>query len=193
MTDEHERRAAGGDEALQPADGLNVEVVGRLVQQEDIGALQEELRQLDTHAPAAREDRGRALEITALEAQPEERALDVGLEVARAVHQQEVRALGVALDELHIALAVVVGALGHLGRQLRYLLLQLGDVTEDLLALLQHGALVAELHHLRQVADLQPFGEGDRPLRRGGDTCQELEKGGLTRPVLAHEGDALPR
>ena len=109
------------------------------------------------------------------------------------MHQQEVRALGVALDELHIGLALVVGALGHLGRQLRYLLLQLGDVTEDLLALLQHGALIAELHHLRQVADLQPLGEGDRPLRRGGDACQQLKEGGLTRPVLAHEGDALPR
>lgn len=92
----------------------------------------------------------------------------------------------------HIALAVVIGALGHLGRQLRYLLLQLGDVTEDLLALLQHGALVAELHHLRQVADLQPFGEGDRPLCRE-DACQGLRRRWTYPPVLAARGRCAPR
>ena len=54
-------------------------MIGRLIEQENRRALQQQLRQLDTHTPTARELTCRALEIGTLEAQAEQRALDIGL------------------------------------------------------------------------------------------------------------------
>ena len=43
----------GLQELLQPDDGLDIEVVGRLVHQENVGPAEEHAGQGDTHLPAA--------------------------------------------------------------------------------------------------------------------------------------------
>ncbi len=50
--DEH-RAVVAGDEAAEPLDALEVEVVRGLVEQEEVGMAQEELGQRDAHLPAA--------------------------------------------------------------------------------------------------------------------------------------------
>ena len=99
---------------LQPLDRLDVEVVRRLVQQQQVGFLQQQLGQLDAHAPAAREFGGLAREVAPFEAQPQQNALHVFLIVGE-VHGIELLGDGRdLLDQPHVRLAFVVGA----GREL---------------------------------------------------------------------------
>ena len=55
VRDQHQSRRARSNEALQPTDRLDIQMVRRLVEEQNVRALQEDLRQLDTHAPATRE------------------------------------------------------------------------------------------------------------------------------------------
>ena len=52
MRDNHHGAREGLEEALEPDDRFNIEVVGRLVQKENVVLFQEELGQLYTHTPA---------------------------------------------------------------------------------------------------------------------------------------------
>ena len=63
VADQHDggRRLARQQFFLQPANGLDVQVVGRLVEQQHVGALQQNLGQLDAHAPASAELAGGTL------------------------------------------------------------------------------------------------------------------------------------
>ena len=64
---------------LQPLDGLDVEVVGWLVEQQHVGMTQENLRQLNTHTPTSGELAGGTLKVAAQEAQAYQRTLDSSL------------------------------------------------------------------------------------------------------------------
>ena len=55
MADHHNSLPVVDQEIFQPLDRLDIEVVGRLVQQEHIRLLQQQFRQFDTHAPATAE------------------------------------------------------------------------------------------------------------------------------------------
>ena len=68
VTHQHHSRCRLRQELLQPLDRLNVEVVRRLVQQQHVGLLQQDFRQLDTHTPATRELTRRPLKISTFEA-----------------------------------------------------------------------------------------------------------------------------
>ena len=52
VTHKHHCPTPCGQQLLQPLNRLNVQVVGRLVEQQHIRAAQQNFRQLDTHAPA---------------------------------------------------------------------------------------------------------------------------------------------
>ena len=64
---------------LQPLDTLNIEVVGRLIQKENGWATQQELRQLNTHTPAARKFRCGTVEVGALETQAQQGLFNIRL------------------------------------------------------------------------------------------------------------------
>ena len=191
VRDQHQSRRSRSNEALQPTNRLDIQMVRRLVEEQDVRTLQEDLRQLDTHSPAAREFCRGAIEVRALKAQAKERLLDISLDAPRAMHEELVGALSVALDKLHIIRAIVVGTRRHLFGEALDFGLQLRDMAEDLLTLTEDGTLVARLHHLRQVADADPLRTTDDALRRLGNSSQELEEGGLPCPVLSHQSDTL--
>ena len=77
MRDNHHGAREGLEEALEPDDRFNIEVVGRLVQKENVILFQEELGQLYTHTPAPWEAIGQAREVLARKAQSREDALGV--------------------------------------------------------------------------------------------------------------------
>ena len=68
VTHEHHRLAIACKEVLEPLDTLDIEVVGGLVEEQHIGMLEQELGQLDTHTPSARELRCRAVKVVTAEA-----------------------------------------------------------------------------------------------------------------------------
>ena len=58
MADQHQGAAAGLDLAFQPFDGIDVQVVGRLVQQQDVGTRRQGTRQRGAASFAARQGGG---------------------------------------------------------------------------------------------------------------------------------------
>ena len=95
--------------------------------------------------------------------------------------------VGEALHELGVALALEVGAVGHLLLHPLQLLLHLGIVGEGLASLLAHGRVVGQPHHLRQIA----AGNGYHAARGLLLATQYLEHRTLARTIFADQGDAV--
>ena len=190
---QHHRPAPLRQQLLQPLDALDVEVVRRLVEQQHVGMPEQDLGQLDTHAPAARELARGSVEVGALKAEARQRALDGSLLAVRTQHQVALVLAGIVLHQLHIVVAVVVAALVQLALHAVEASLQLMDVGKGLLSLLAHRRPVLQVHHLRQVADggvaLHVDAAGSSPLL----AADNLQQGRLAGAVLAHQGDAVAR
>ena len=180
-----------GEKLLKPLYAFDVEVVGRLVEQEHVGLLQENLGELDAHAPATGELARGAVEVAALEAQTGEGALEGGFVVVAAEHHVAVVLESELLDQLGIALALVVGAVGHLLLQPLDALFHAGGVDEGFAGLFDDGGVVGEFHHLGQIAYGGVVGDGYGA--RGGLllSAEYLEHGRFAGTVLAHERYAV--
>jgi hypothetical protein len=59
VRDQEQRARVALEPVLEPQHRVEVEVVGRLVEQQQVGARRERLREVEAHAPAAREARDR--------------------------------------------------------------------------------------------------------------------------------------
>ena len=122
MAHQHNAAATLGKELLEPLDGFDVEVVGRLVEEEEIRSLQEDLGEFDTHAPPSRELTSGAIEIGAFKAEAYEGSFDFGIAVLRLYDGELFVELGHSFDEVSIRLRLVVGArlqdAVHLGQSL---------------------------------------------------------------------------
>ena len=191
VADQHHGIGPGGKELLQPLDGLDVQVIGRLVQQEDVGLHQQELGQLDTHAPPTGELAGGTVEVGPPEAQALKRALQLALVIVPAHQGEAIILTGKAVYQFLVGSGLVVRALGHLQLKVHQAGSQLVDMGEGRLCLLAHRAGIGQAHHLGQVTDGTLARQADRA---GGGmllTGQNLEQGGLSGTVLAHEGDAV--
>ena len=69
VADDEDGAVVVSDKAAQPLDAFEVQVVGGLVQKQQVGVAQEELGERDAHLPAARELGARALKVGDLKAQ----------------------------------------------------------------------------------------------------------------------------
>ena len=176
---------------LQPLDGFDVEVVGRLVEQKNRGTAQQQLGQLDAHAPAARKLARRTAEVLALETQPQERLLDVG--VARLAAKNMVVVLRVVepMEQLLVVGALVVGAFGDLARQPLDFGLYAQHLLERLGRLVGQRRGIGHAHGLRQVTD-GTLAVDRHGARRGLLLARDdAQQRSLARAVLAHEPDAV--
>ena len=81
VTDHYHCLGTVDDKFFEPSDRFDVEVVGRLIEEQYIRRFQQQLCQLDAHAPSSRELAGRAVEVGTLEAQSEQRLLYILLEM----------------------------------------------------------------------------------------------------------------
>ena len=153
VTYQHHRLGTLSQELLQPLDTLDIEVVGRLIEEEYIRLLEQDLCQLDTHTPSTGELPGRTVEIFTGETQTAQGSLNLSLVVFTAHHHVALVLLGEFLHELGIALALVVGAVGHFLLHLVEARLHLGIVGESLAGFLLHGGIILQFHHLRKIAD----------------------------------------
>jgi hypothetical protein len=160
---------------LEPHQGVEVEVVGRFVEQQEVRRAHQRARQLQPHAPAAGEAVDRPVELAHLETQAEDQRLRARLRVVRAgVVQRHVR--------VRHALAVVARlGRGDLGLRRG----ERGVAGDD-----EVGRGFARLRHV--LRDLR-----HAPLRRHGKVAfvlvqgavQEREQAGLAGAVAADEAD----
>ena len=84
VADDDEGAVVALQPAFEPNQGVEVEVVGGLVEHEDVAGAHEGARQLQTHAPAARKAVDRLHQLVGVKAQTHEQALCAGLRVVVA-------------------------------------------------------------------------------------------------------------
>ena len=95
----HERALEGAQEALEPEDRLEVEVVGRLVEQQRVGLHDQDPRERDAHLPAARERADVAVDLLGREAEAGEDLARARLEPVAAELLEARLRLAEALDQ----------------------------------------------------------------------------------------------
>ena len=160
----------------QPERALEIEVIGRLVEQQQLGLGEQHGGQRHAHAPAAREFRERPLLRRGVEA-------EAGKDRAGARR----RGMGFYVDEAGVDLGDLV------------------RIGLDRLALEQSGALDIGGEHeidergraarrlLLDASELQPRGQRDGSALRGDLAADEPEQGRLAGAIAADEAGARPR
>ena len=139
-------------ELLQPLYAVDVQMVGGLVEEQHIGLLKQYLGQFDTHAPATTELARRPVEVRSQESQAAQGALHFRLVVLGSQQHVALVLFRVALHELHVVVAFVVGPFAELLVHTVDSLLEQRLVGERLACLFAHGGVVGEVHHLWQIA-----------------------------------------
>ncbi len=164
MGDRHHRAGVVAEELLQPFDRLGVEVVGRLVEQQQVGAGEQQAAQGDAAALATGQhgDVG----IVGRATQGVHRDLDVAFETPRVGGGDLVLEAGLFLADL-VVVGVGVGPLRHQFVVLIDDRLHLGDAVHDVALDVLGGV---ELWLLLEVADAESRGESRarRSSRRRG-------------------------
>ena len=167
------------EEALQPLDRLGVEMVGRLVEEEQVGMLEEESSEGDAALLAARQ--GRDVRVVGRAAEGLHRDLDVALDVP-GVGRVDLVLEGRLLRPDRLVVGVGLGPLGHHGVVLVEEGLDLANAVHDVALDVLGGV---ELGLLAQVAD----GEAGRQPRLAVEAVIEAghdpEEARLAGPVRA--------
>ncbi len=174
-----------GEMLLEPGDRFGVEVVRRLVEEEEVGLLEEDAAESDPPALAAGDLRD----------------VGIGRRAPQCVHRRlegpvevpAVRRLDGVLNP-----AVLGHDLLHLvvGKTLAHLLAQLVEAREELLDrfdsgldVLEDGLGRVEPRVLRQEADARPVGREGLSVELGVDARHDPEEGRLPRAVQAEDAD----
>ena len=166
-------------------------MVRRLVQQQQVGLLQQQFGQLDAHAPSTRELGGLPREVRAFEAQSQQDAFDVLLIVGE-VHGIEFLGNGRhLLDKPHVRLAFVVGAGRELFVERRDLPFDFEQVFESPRSLLDERPAVLHGQVLRQVAHFATLADGHTAARGRAYPGDDLQQGRLAGAVLTHQGNPV--
>ena len=118
MRHQHHCPRIASQEILQPLYRLYIQVVGRLVQQQEIGLAQQQFGQLHTHLPSPAEFRHRPLKVVMLESQPQQHLLTSLPPAVGPQHRHLLRHFVVAVQQLGILGRLVVGSVGYLIGQL---------------------------------------------------------------------------
>ena len=182
VRDQHERLGPLAQPLLEVLGGLDVEVVGRLVEEQQIRLLEQHLGQLEAAALAARERVDRALEIGRREAEILRQRLDPDLERVAAFARVALLQLAVALERLLVGEVLLERQELVVDRQ--QLLERLEQRVEDL-------AAAGELLRLLQVRDRAAARARDgAPVGREPPVEQAQERR-LSRAVGSDEPDAI--
>ena len=174
--------------AFQPLDRLEIEVIRRFVEQEQVGVLQQEPGERQAPAlPAAERARGKRL---------------VGLAETHAVEDfGHSVVVGVAIEPLVLVLNLAVvfdqdGLLGsagpcHGGLQPLETSAQAENVGPAVERVRVHTLVWSRFQLLGQVGRPRPWRQGQRPGRRGDVAGDRLEQARLATAVGAHDPQTL--
>ena len=136
-------------ELFQPLYRLDIQMVRRLVEQQHVRLLQENLCQFDTHTPTTRELTRGAFEVRTQETKSHQRTFNLCLIVLRTHHHVTVVLLREAFHQCEIVFALIVGTLRQLLVHSVDVFLHLTDMSKRLLRLFSHGRIILQYHHLR--------------------------------------------
>ncbi len=175
---------------LQPVAGFQIEVIGRFVEQQQVGLFEQQLGQRDAHLPAAGEFLGAALPVAFAEAEAAEDSTHLGFDGV-AVARAEL-AFGAMKAVRH---GGVFGAgrieVAHPRGQLLLLFLERPQFVEHRHAFGEYGAAGERESFLGQITDGDAALHGDVAGIEALDPGQHLEQGRFSGAVSAHEAGAF--
>ncbi len=183
----HHRSGIVAQELLQPQDRFQIEIVGRLIQEERIGRLQENARQRHAHLPAARQLAHVVDHLIGRQPQAGEDGVRARLQLVAAELLIARLHLAEALDHL------LRRILRHLQFQPRQLFAEIGHLAGAGDGLGQDGAAAQVAGVLTKVADGQLLGPLDAAVVGALLAGDETEQRGLARAVGPHQADFLAR
>src|SRR5262249_13094977 len=166
---------------------LEIQMVRRLVEEQEIRSEQEEASQGRSHAPAARELRKPAMELVELEPQSAKDDLRLGLQPIPAECLESMLNLAVGLRERWIG----IGS-RHARGQVFQLSLQLPHAVPTRERLREHGQVAADADLLRQVPHCHTGIQMDLAGVQILGTREDAAQRGLACSVGTDEPDALP-
>ena len=178
----HEQRALVRlEEAFEPDDRLDVEVVGRLVHQQDVGLAEQHAGHRHAHLPAARQRADVAVDALIVEAEAVQHFARLALErvsaevVVLLLHLAEARE-----DPVHVVRA---RGIRHRVLQILELVMQIADASAARDRLVEHRAARHLLDVLAEVADRQLLRHRDLALVGAFFAGDHPENGGLAGAV----------
>ena len=175
---------------LEPVARLEVEVVGRLVEEQQVRLPEQQLRERDSHLPAAGEGFGRPLEVAGLEAQTLQDGRGFQLDAVPVVDAEAVLQIAVAVQH-----RVVLGLRNRLVAEPPlervHLRLHRQQLAEGAGRFVEHRPAGVVEAVLRQVADRQRRRLEDRALVGLVEPGHHLEQRGLAGAVGPAQADAL--
>src|SRR5690606_8130360 len=176
------------EELLKPLEHLEVEVVRRLVEKEEVRVGQQRLGEGDSGLLATAEAGDGIIELVLREAEALQDFVGAVLDV--------VAAGGLEADAQPVVLLherfKIDARLGHLVLDLAHPLLHLKDRREGEPGLVAQRVIAREVRLLRQVGDAQTSSRDDLARVRMLDTGDDAEHGRLAGAVDADKGDVLP-
>ncbi len=191
VRDQDDRVRVGRQVFLEPVARVEIEVVGRLVEQQQAGPPEQQLGQRDAHLPAARERLGGLAEVVLAEAEAAQHGRDPQVDAVAVVAAELLLQLGVA-DQHRLVLALGHAVVAQPRLERVHLGLPRQQVGEGRRRLVEQGPAAVVQAVLRQVADGQPA-RGDHLAGVGlVDAGQDAQQGGLAGPVRAAQADPLP-
>ena len=190
VRDDDRRAVVAGQELLEELRGLDVQVVRRLVEQQKIGLLKQQLGQRRPALLTTRQSRDGQIVVGRREAQPAQHLANGHFVVIAARRLQPMLEFVVLGHQVlgPVGVMMIGDELGDLGHPL----LELADVVERAGHLGQQRVGRVQRRFLRQIRDLQAASPGHRADLRLNLAGDELEQRGLARPVRSDQADLLP-
>ncbi len=190
VADDQHGALVARDKATQPLNALEVQVVGGLVEEQQIRMAQEQLGKRNAHLPAARELRTRAVEVVRVKAKTREDLLRVAFQLVAAQVFKAVLNVAVLFKQC-INVAAGFGDLSNLELKLLSAFPHLGDLVRRGDDLFEDGGIACEVGFLLQVTYLGALGKLDGSAIGRVDAHDDFEHRGLARTVGANESVAL--
>ncbi|KAF1029275.1 MAG: hypothetical protein GAK34_03913 [Delftia tsuruhatensis] len=175
MADHDQGAGVALEPGFQPDQGVQVQVVGGLVQQQQVGGAHQRARQLQAHAPAAGEAVDGVLQLGDLEAQAQDQGLCARHGVVRA-----------GIGQVHVGVGnghAVLAGLG--GRELGVELAQARVAVQHELG----GRLRGLGHVLRDLAQAPLRRDGELSTVLGQAAVEQGEQAGLAGAVASDKAD----
>lgn len=158
VADDDDRLSVIDEEVFQPLDGLDVQMIGGLVQQKHIRFLQQQFGKFDAHAPATAEVACLAVEVLSGKPKAKQCLFHIFFVVGSVDGIEFLAQGGHLFDEFHVAVAFIVGAGFQLFVHAVYFGFHFVQVGKGLCRFLKDGTSVFCHQVLGQVGDNTVFG-----------------------------------
>ncbi len=180
-----------GDEFFEKFFALEVEMVVRFVEEEELGLFDEELGETDEFLLSAGEGGEGKRIIFFAKAETAQGGTDAVVEIESAFFFKFLHEARVAVhDAGEFFLVAVDGGVAHLGFERVHFVLERGEGGRGAEGFVKETALETEMDFLGEVADADAFGDLGESLAGVHFSGKEFEDGGFACAVGSNESDA---